>query len=251
MSRRLLIDQGNSFCKIAFSEGSDLQPVAFVKPDQAVTYLATRLHGASNIAVALYCCVGGHHEPLREWLKTHASRLIVLDEHTPIPIATNGYERASLGADRIAAAVGALSMFPDKDHFLVIDIGTAITFDWVDRKTGFRGGNISAGPGLRATGLHRHTALLPLVELDREEQYEGFAADTRSALANGLFLGVRYEIEGYIVAVRTTYPDAMVLLTGGYAPYFAEKIKNVTFVERLTMVGLNRIVAYNEEIEND
>lgn len=43
----------------------------------------------------------------------------------------------------------------------------------------------------------------------------------------------------------------MVLLTGGYAPYFAEKIKNVTFVERLTMVGLNRIVAYNEEIEND
>lgn len=247
---RILIDQGNSFCKIAFSHEEELISSITVTLDKAVESIARfpRVDESSEI-VSIYCCVGECYEPLRAWLLKNAARMIMLDEKTSIPMAVEQYDRTSLGVDRIAAAVGALSLYPTANDFLVIDIGTAITFDRINRKRGFLGGNISAGPGLRAEALRSHTAHLPYVEPGKHKVDIDFALDTKSAIANGVFLSVLYEIEGYIALVKKNCPDALVLLTGGYASYFVEKIKNVTFVERLTMVGLNSIVSYNENIE--
>ncbi len=159
-----------------------------------------------------------------------------------IPIGIDYKTPQTLGLDRLAAAVGADWLFPES-NILIIDAGTAVTFDIVSKSL-FLGGNISPGLSLRYRSLHEHTAKLPLLSIPQYEQRYG--KSTAEAIENGVFNGLLYEMEGTIQTIGSLLGDINIILTGGDSQFFASKIKKSIFVEpNLVLIGLNRILSYN------
>src|SRR5438309_4098631 len=102
----------------------------------------------------------------------------------------------TLGPDRLAAVIGANKLFPGKGS-LVIDAGTAITYDWVDAEGNYFGGSISPGLNMRYKALNYYTRALPLVTAD-EKFSENYGDDTTTAILSGVQNGIKYELTGFI-----------------------------------------------------
>lgn len=164
---------------------------------------------------------------------------------TRIPIINKYNTPLTLGSDRLAAVVGANWLQPGRD-VLVIDIGTCVTFDFINSIGEYLGGNISPGPTMRLKALNQFTARLPFVE--RRGDTPDFGTDTTTAIRSGVMNGIKYEIEGYIHSFLAKYPQLFVYLTGGVH-------LNLQFSENLSIFaddfivpkGLNRILEYNNE----
>ena len=167
---------------------------------------------------------------------------------TPIPITNRYRTPETLGSDRLAAVIGASSLKPGKD-LLIIDAGTCITYEVIDARGNYWGGNIAPGMQMRLRALHEFTARLPLVEAEGE--MPGMGYDTETAIRSGVLRGMKYEIEGYIKSMRTKFPHLLVFLTGGDHINFDTNIKNIIFTDKYIVPrGLNRILDYNEELKN-
>ena len=148
-----------------------------------------------------------------------------------------------MGPDRLAAAVGAATLYPNSD-VLIVDFGTAITCDLVSAEGEFLGGNISPGATLRFRALHQFTHRLPQCELIDREIFMG--RDTVSAIEGGVVNGIVYEVEGYIRDLEKRYPSLRIIFTGGDSNFFAKRVKKTIFATYdLVAYGLNRILEYN------
>ena len=159
---------------------------------------------------------------------------------TLTPLAIKYRTPGTLGSDRLAAAVGAWSKAP-KHNLLIIDSGSAITFDFVDRNGNYHGGNIAPGIRMRLKALHDYTACLPAVEKEGELPAIGY--DTETAIRSGVIRGVCHEIEGYIGEIKEKYGDVFVFLTGGDEKTLINHIKSPIFADKyLVAKGLNRIL---------
>jgi len=173
---------------------------------------------------------------------------IELNHSTPIPLDNKYTTPDTLGYDRIATAVGAYTICPGK-NVLVIDAGTAITYDIVTARGEFLGGNISQGVDIRFKSLNKYTTRLP--HLERPEGIPPLVgSSTREAIQSGIINGLLFEMDGFIGAIRELYPKLQVVLTGGDAKYFVGKLKSSIFVDpNLNLIGLNRILEHNAERE--
>lgn len=171
---------------------------------------------------------------------------LLLDHTTAIPLV-NRYESVNtLGMDRLAAAVGAYALFPDL-ALLVIDLGTAVTYDYVSSEAHYLGGNISPGLSMRFRALRVFTEKLPLVTTPPDYQQDSidFGKDTEHAILYGVMQGMYAEINTYITSFLQE-KSGNVLLTGGDANRFDMSLKNRIFVEpNLLFIGLNRILILN------
>lgn len=187
-------------------------------------------------------------KPEKDWadgLKKRLKYFLVTDNQLKLPIDIRYRTPGTLGSDRIAAAVGANLLHPDR-NLLVIDAGTAITYEIVEAPGVYAGGNISPGMTTRFRALHHFTEKLPLV--DEEEQIPLVGATTKTAIQAGVVNGIVYEMDGYIDAIRKVYPDIFVFLTGGHAFYFERRLRNsICVAMNLVLDGLNRILEYNVE----
>ncbi len=162
---------------------------------------------------------------------------------TPLPFSSDYKTPTTIGADRLAGIAGAQKKFPDK-NVLIIDAGTAITFDLKTKTNIHKGGNISPGLKMRFKSLHEYTHALPLVEATDISGYLGLS--TREAILNGVILGMMSEIEGTIDLLSPIYEDLTIILTGGDAPFFEIRLKRTIFViQNLVSQGLNSILNYN------
>ena len=172
--------------------------------------------------------------------------LLRLTPDTPVPITNRYRTPGTLGSDRLAAVVGASSLKPGKD-LLIIDAGTCITYEVIDARGNYWGGNIAPGMHMRLRALHDFTGRLPLVEADGE--VPGMGYDTETAIRSGVLRGMKYEIEGYIKSMRSKFPHLLVFLTGGDNISFDPGIRNIVFSDRFIVPrGFNRILDYNEEL---
>ena len=143
----------------------------------------------------------------------------------------------------LAAVVGANEQFPHND-ILVIDAGTCITYEFIDSKGQYHGGNISPGMQMRYKALHQFTGRLPLIDSNGRKLPMG--RDTETAIRAGVLKGMEYEISGYIEAMKHKYPELLVFLTGGDDFSFDSSVKSAIFADRfLVLKGLNRILNYN------
>lgn len=131
---------------------------------------------------------------------------------------------AGLGADRVAADIGARSM-RSGHTLLIIDAGTCLTFDVIGRDGTVLGGAISPGINLRLRAMHEHTAALPLLDAEGEHPVLGY--DTPTSMRGGAVNGVRWEIEGYIRTMLKQYPDLHVFMTGGDSMEFTEDLQDI------------------------
>jgi len=238
----LIIDQGNTSCKIAVYDKGE-EPVAFCQLFGPVQTDIEKLMTTFHINAGIYVSVANPDPELVNFLQNRLIRFIEFCPDTPVPLNNAYHSPETLGLDRLAAAVGAWTLQPGKP-LLVIDMGTAITYDYVSTDGTYQGGNIAPGLHLRLKALHQFTGRLP--EVMAEEDFNVFGIDTESAIRAGVMQGILYETEGYLYDYKQRYPDLFAFLTGGDAFYFAERLKNGIFVSKnLVLAGLNRILNHN------
>ena len=241
----LIIEQGNTLTKIAlFEEGRLVDTYAY----------KNRVFEPSLVGALLerYPCTGGilstvieRDEALLALLRAKLAAFYVLDERMALPIRIGYQTPHTLGKDRIAAVVGAQCLRPGVD-VLVIDAGTAITYELLEASGLYVGGNISPGMTTRFRALHQFTQKLPLVSEPEEVPCVGVS--TESAIQAGVVNGIVLEMDGYIDLLRLKYPGLLVFLTGGHSFYFERRLKNCIFADiNLVLIGLNRILEYNVE----
>lgn len=238
----LTIDIGNTRTKIALFNEHDLM---FSLPiDQLTTnHLDMLREEHPQLKQAILSSVKQPDHQLNEYLASNFDFFLELDHKTPLPIE-NLYETPeSLGKDRLAAAVGANELFPNQ-NLLVIDAGTAITFDLVSEANQFIGGNISPGLEMRFRALHEFTGKLPLVKASDDSRL--FGLNTKEAIRYGVQNGLISEISGTIELFNRNYQNLMVVMTGGDSEFFERNLNYPIFVHfNLTHIGLNRILDYN------
>lgn len=186
-------------------------------------------------------------------LHRQSQHFVLFDHMTPVPII-NGYDTpATLGQDRLAAAVGAKSLCPN-ENLLIIDAGSAITYDFVTEKGEYIGGNIAPGMKMRFTMLQRMTKKLPLVEVDENELIPLFGKNTRDAIAAGVIRGVSYEVKGYMRTLKEKVPRYQTFITGGNAHYILNNVRTsrsekreLHYEKHLVLIGLNTILVHNKQ----
>lgn len=172
------------------------------------------------------------------------SKKIIVDGRTPLPVKNEYATPDTLGYDRLAAAVGAYARFPDVPS-LIVDMGTAIKYDFISADGGFKGGIISPGMHMRFKALNAFTKKLPLLEPDGIPPLIGDS--TASCMRSGVINGIIAEVNG-IIERYNQYPDLRVVLCGGDAPFFESQIKYPKFAaSNLVLEGLNRILLHNAE----
>ena len=179
---------------------------------------------------------------ITEMMSSHDVDVIYMTKETKKPFKIDYITLDTLGSDRIAAVAGGRVLFPKKD-LLIIDSGTAITFDYLIDDI-FIGGNISLGIHTRFKALNSFTARLPLVSIPEKVNSPG--KSTTEAIEAGVIFGVLYEINEYIRTFLKDNPEGIVLLTGGDSEYLKERLEyQVSLCPDVVMVGLNNILEYN------
>jgi type III pantothenate kinase len=237
----LCIDQGNTKAKIGLFDRKQL--IHTVTVDELNLKTLDSILDVYPVHACIYSNVGDANESIMKYLNKKVQHSILLSHQTSIPITNHYLTPETLGKDRLAAVVGAAYLRPQSD-ILVIDAGTAITYDFIDAKYNYLGGNISAGIDMRLKALHAFTQKLPAVQVDQNVSFLG--NNTQTALQAGTLYGIVFEIDGYISSLKIKYPKLSTFLTGGSAIYFDSKLKNTTFAEtNLVLIGLNRILEYN------
>jgi type III pantothenate kinase len=241
----LLIDIGNTKTKCSICNNDEIissSPVNQITSED-IDNLKKKY---PTLTKAIISSVKKYSPSLKNYLIQNFKPFIELNAYTPLPIENCYVSKDTLGNDRIAAAVGAYSLFPST-NLLVIDAGTAITYDIINDKNQFLGGNISPGLEMRFKALHHFTDNLPMV--DKEQFNNLYGRTTEEAIRAGIQHGVVFEVDKTIDRFKEFYKNLKVIITGGDANFFDMKLKNSFFVNfNLTAIGLNCILEYNGEI---
>ena len=170
-------------------------------------------------------------------------QLIELDDQTALPFNNLYMTPKTLGKDRLALVSGARKLYPE-ENLLVVDAGTCITYDFIDKDNNYHGGNILPGLNMRLKAMHHFTDKLPMLELNHPVDFLG--RDTSSAMMTGVVDAANFELEGFRKAYEEQFGLLRLLVTGGDTEYFETKIKSRIFVHPdLMMIGLNEILEYN------
>ena len=237
----LIIDIGNTAAKVALFDGGEMVEV-LTESNQSLDCLEA-LCAKYPVEQGIVATVIDLSERVLAALVALPFPLLWLDSKTPLPV-TNLYETPeTLGYDRMAAVVGANEQYPRRD-ILVIDAGTCITYEFIDSKGQYHGGNISPGMQMRFKALNQFTGRLPLIDSNGRKLPMG--RDTETAIRAGVLKGMEYEISGYIESMKHKYPELLVFLTGGDDFSIDSSVKSIIFADRfLVLKGLNRILNYN------
>ncbi|NMC36859.1 MAG: type III pantothenate kinase [Bacteroidales bacterium] len=176
-------------------------------------------------------------------LATHGIPFVhILSHKTKLPFKNEYQTPETLGSDRIAAVAGAYHLFPGR-NILVIDAGSAITFDYLSGKS-YKGGNISPGLSMRFKALHRFTGKLTLGAT--LIKYSSPGKNTIDAITAGVTDGLIFEINEYIRIFQEKYMDSLVIITGGDSGYLKDRINyKINYQPDLVLSGLNYILEYN------
>ncbi len=241
----LTIDQGNSSAKVTVWEDEreiETRRIYSMSIEELIPMLET-----TEVDSCAYCSVGHTDAKFLESLRRLLDgRMLVLTPHTPVPIRIVYGTRSTLGNDRVAAAVGAATLF-EGEGSLVVDAGTAVTIDVVDSDGTFLGGNIAPGMRLRFSSLHEATSQLPLVEAEGE--VSRFGHDTTTAIRCGVVGGMVSEIADAYSYAAEKYGCRHIVITGNDAPHLIPLLeeRGLPVVARPNLVGLGllRIFRYN------
>lgn len=238
----LTIDIGNTTSKYAIFNKSQIIEVGII-PSSLKTFFE-QLFGIHKITNIIVASVG---VPLSNEIialfSANRSILLEFNQTTPLPF-TNLYKTPhTIGLDRLAAVAGAVILYPN-ENLLIIDAGTAITYDFVNSKNEYLGGNISLGINMRFKALNTFTKRLPLIEPSLEFSLVG--ETTVDAIKNGVLNGVVHEVDGLISEGEVKFSNLRVVFTGGDTYFFDAKLKSRIFAHaNLVLEGLNSILEYN------
>ena len=172
--------------------------------------------------------------------------LVVSKDGCKLPIRVKVDEGTNVGSDRIVNTAGAFDRY--KGNLIIIDFGTATTFDVVGKDGAYLGGAIAPGVSVSIKALHDAAAALPYVDIRRPNNVIG--KNTKDCIQSGVFWGYIGLIEGIIDKIRKEVSFKMTTIaTGGLAPLFGRETKIFNFIDLdLTMHGMNVIYNFNKSV---
>ena len=171
------------------------------------------------------------------------SNTILLHHDTKVPFQSLYKTPKTLGVDRIAAVVGAKFLY-NRQNCLVIDLGTCITYDLIDKSGAYHGGGISPGIDMKLKAMHKFTSKLPLIAAKGSPELIG--KTTKECMLSGAINGTIAELEGIIDRYKQFFDDLNIIFCGGDAFFFESKIKGHIFaLPNLVLIGLNQILRFN------
>jgi type III pantothenate kinase len=255
----LAVDIGNTNITIGVFDGSKMKATWRVAtgvhrmPDE---YASLILHlfehegiAASKITDTILCSVvppltGVFEEMCRHYLKV-SPILVEAGVKTGVRISMDNPRE--VGADRIVNAVAAHQLYGGA--VIVIDLGTATTFDAVSKEGDYLGGAIAPGIAIATEALFARTAVLPRVELTHPKRAIG--RNTVAAMQSGIVFGYAGLIEGIVARIKEELGGkAKVVATGGYAELLARETPAIDEVNPdLTLIGLRLIYEMNKAKE--
>lgn len=234
----LVIDIGNTRAKIGLFDGGILVKSEFCSYSKLLAKIDEYSERARHLII---CSV--NQSVLVDIDIDRFKDSIILSHETPIPVEISYESPKTLGLDRIANVVGGTQLYPSTD-LLIIDVGTCITYDFINSKKEFLGGNISPGFYLRLKAMNSYTDQLPMIELN--ENFGFIGKTTEEALNNGVLNGCLEEVRFYCDKFSNEFKKGKILITGGDTEFFGRALKNSIFAHPfLTLKGLNEILHYN------
>ncbi len=240
----LIVDIGNSTIKYAVYQKHHC--VWHQSADKDSVLELQSILSEFHIGNAIISSVAQPGRQLKELLDSLHCPVIHLSSSTNIPISI-GYETPeTLGADRLAAVIGAWNSYKGED-VLVIDMGTCITYDVLTKENIYIGGNIAPGLEMRLQAMHEHTAQLP--EVHAADIPPGqIGKNTQEAMQSGVFWGIKFEIDGYLLSLKKEMPRLKAILTGGDSEIFTQHTYlKLPHDNMLVEKGLNTILEYNKD----
>ena len=204
----LIIDIGNSRAKVVVMDGDTLIK-EYVAEAFSTSLFKEIMASYPTISRAIVASTRGDEEQTRQIVAECLSEVVIFrPATTPIPLDNHYHTPETLGADRLAAAVGAQALYPNCD-IMIVDFGTAITIDFVEGGA-FKGGNISPGVTTRFRALADYTARLP--RCYATDEVIEFGRTTKEAIEQG----VQYQVRGRVVAFPGIGIDVDHLALGGH-----------------------------------
>ena len=203
------VDIGNTAVKVSLWENPDGDPESFYAGSVGEAAELLKERGVDRIG---FCTTRELSSAERKAVEDMGWWQLKSDGVLPMKIDYSS--PATLGPDRVAAAIGARAKYPSLP-LMIADVGTALTLDIVDGSGVYRGGNISPGLEMRFRALHEFTSRLPRVVW--KEVGSHFGSDTESAIRNGVVWGLASEISQLFRLARKEYGCSLLALTGGDA----------------------------------
>lgn len=238
----LLIDNSNTRTKFALGDANGLSAWRGVLETAAVSpeTLAGLLEGVDFHGTLIGSVVPEKAAILAEFLK-RLGPVHLLSHLSPLGMGVDYPHPEQVGADRLANAVGVLARHGAPA--IVIDFGTAVTFDVVSDEPAYCGGVIAPGLGAMSGYLTRKTALLPEIELIEPETAIG--KSTTHAMQAGAVFGYRGLVKEIIAQVSAELSgEPKIVATGGDAALIARGVPEIQAVDRdLTLDGLRQVAA--------
>jgi type III pantothenate kinase len=242
----LLIDISNSFTKLAFASKTALFRSERVATDQFTASYLGRVLKKRRIELVVVCSVvpKKNREVSRAAGKT---KILWLNSRSKLGVGIDYPAPKTIGADRLAnaAAVAFLYGWPA----IVVDFGTAVTFDIISERKSYIGGVIAPGLEAMTNFLYQRTALLPKLSL--REPRRALGKSTIAAMRSGAIYGYRGLVREIITRIKVEqFPRSRVkvVATGGYARLIAAQLPEIHAIHRdLTLEGLRVVANLNAE----
>ena len=239
----LIIDVGNTFTKLAVFKDNVLVSKLKSTKKEFFKNFQTLTEKHKGIKDVIISSVGNFTEDEILYIQKKF-RTIILSHATKVPFKNNYETPETLGVDRIALVSSAAFQYP-LNNVLIIDVGSCITFDFLNSENEYLGGSISPGIDLRYQSLHNYTDKLPLLKPKIPKKDIGNS--TESSIHIGVLQGVVNEIDGFIEVYKEKYKELTIILTGGGAHYLVDSLKNDIFANsNFLLEGLNYILQNNK-----
>lgn len=221
----LCIDFGNTRQKAAIFHDTQLIAVRYFEEDLLASLQAMLEDWKPHRAIL--SSVINHPKEIETLLDT-TTHCHLLNANSKLPFTTPVGKPETIGADRLALCAAATMLFPNQNN-LVVGLGSAVTYNFINVRNEFLGGGISPGMVMRMKALNSFTAKLPIVDPDWNVPLVGY--DTKTNIQSGVVLGLAMEIDGFIEAYQRKYGAFNVLLTGGDLVHLAPHLKNLIFAD--------------------
>ena len=238
----LLIDNSNTRTKFALGDASNLLPWRAVLTTVSISLetLDQLLDGVCFEAVMICSVVPAKALLLKQYFEGRFP-LHFLDCHSPLGLGIDYPEPSQIGADRLANAAGSLTRHGVPA--IIIDFGTAVTFDVISAKPAYCGGVIAPGLGAMSGYLSRKTALLPEIEL--AEPSSAIGKSTIHAMQVGAVFGYRGLVKEILARIGEELPGSpRIVATGGDAALIAQGVSQIDVVDPdITLDGLRQVAA--------
>ncbi len=241
----LLLDIGNTHSHVGFAGPGKVRSQQNLRTetwfDGGARRALGKLLAGKRVRGIAFCSVVPKATPLcRDFARSLGVPVLELNAQTICGVGIDYPKPETIGADRLANAVAARALFGAPA--LVVDFGTAVTFDVVDRHGNYAGGIIAPGLSAMTDYLHEKTALLPRITI--REPLEIIGKNTEQAMLVGAVHGYRGLVRGLIRELKGELRTRKlpVVATGGYAELIAKDMREITAVRpNLTLEGLRGV----------